>query len=77
MDIANIRLRAEIVIEFDATDFLEAASHQSRLAQVVADLKKDYPAARLAIRERRDRGPKEVELRPASRPTGNLRRYSQ
>ena len=77
MDIANIRLRAEIVIEFDAVDFLEAASHQSRLAEVVAELKKDYPAARLAIRERRDRGPKEVELRPASRPTGNLRRYGQ
>jgi hypothetical protein len=77
VDIPNIRLRAEIVIEFDAADFLEAASHQSRLAQIVAELQKDYPAVKLGIRERRDRGPKAVELRPASRPTGNLRRYSQ
>lgn len=77
MDIPNIRLRAEIVIEFDAVDFLEAASHQSRLAEVVANLQRDYPAARLGIRERRDRGPKEVELRPASRATGSLKRYSR
>jgi hypothetical protein len=77
VDIPYIRLRAEIVIEFDAADFLEAASHQSRLAKVVADLQQEYPAAKLGIRERRNRGPKEVELRPTSRPTGNLRRYSQ
>jgi hypothetical protein len=76
VDIPNIRLRAEIVIEFDAVDFLEAASHQSRLAKIVSDLKQDYPAAKLGIRERRNRGPKEVELRPAARPSGNLKRYS-
>jgi hypothetical protein len=75
LDIPNIRLRAEIVIEFDAADFLEAASHQDRLAKLVAELQQDYPDTKLALRERRNRGPKEVELRPASRPTGNLRRY--
>jgi hypothetical protein len=61
VDIPSIRLRAD----------------QSRLAKVVDDLKAEYPTAKLAIRERRNRGPKEVELRPASRPSGNLRRYSQ
>lgn len=76
MDIPSIHLRAEIVIEFDAVDFLEAASHQSRLAKAVAELKADYPTAKLAIRERRSRGPKEGELRPNAIATGNLRRYS-
>jgi hypothetical protein len=76
VDIPSIRLRAEIVIEFDAADFLEAASHQSRLAQAVTDLQGAYPGATLSIRERRPRGPKETQLRPGSRATGNLKRYS-
>jgi hypothetical protein len=75
VDIPNIHLRAEIVVEFDAADFLEAASHQSRLAKIVAELKETYPAAKLSIRERRNRGPKEGELRPNARATGNLKRY--
>jgi hypothetical protein len=72
----TLRLRAEIVIELDATDFVEAASHQNRLEQLLDQLHDVYPRARLSIRERRDRGPRPpASLRPNGRTTGRLHKY--
>jgi hypothetical protein len=71
----TLRLRAEIVIEVDAADFVEAAQHQSRLETFVEQLHDLYPRARLVIRERRDRGPKPVAVRPSGRTTGRLHAY--
>jgi hypothetical protein len=71
----TLRLRAEIVIEVDAADYVEAAAHQNRLEQLMRKLHDAYPHARLSIRERRDRGPKPAMLRPNGRTTGRLHRY--
>lgn len=75
VDVPKIHLRAEILIEFDAADFVDAASHQGRLAHAVAALQHEYPGAKLSIRERRPRGPKQSELKPTSIATGSLRAY--
>jgi hypothetical protein len=75
VSVPKIHLRAEIVIEFDAADFVEAASHQGKLAHAVAALRHEYPEAKLSIRERRPRGPKQSELKPTSIVTGSLRAY--
>lgn len=53
VSIPKLLLRAELVIDFDATDFVEAGSYQQRLAEVLAGLRQQYPDARLSIRERR------------------------
>jgi hypothetical protein len=73
--IARIQLRAEILIEFDAEDFIEAATHQRRLAQAVAQLKADYPSAKLAIKERRDRGAKQAVAPLHAISSGRLKDY--
>ncbi len=73
--IDNIRLRATIIIEFEADDFADAAVHQNRLKAVVAGLSENYRDVELSLRERRDRGPKEVEVKPSSLTTGRLHRY--
>jgi hypothetical protein len=72
--IATIQLRAEIVIEFDAEDYIEAAAHQRRLAQALAELKVEYPRTKLSIKERRDRGAK-PSLSRLPVPSGRLKDY--
>jgi hypothetical protein len=71
----TLHLRAQIVIELDAADFVEAAAHQNRLETVLKQLHDAYPHAQLSIRERRDRGARPAVLRPGARVTGRLHRY--
>jgi hypothetical protein len=50
-----MRLRADITIEFEAADFVDAAKHQQHLEQFVQQITTRYANAKLAIRERRTR----------------------
>ncbi len=50
-----MRLRAQITLEFDAADYVDAAEHQRLLEQHLGQINQNYPNARLAIRERRER----------------------
>lgn len=50
-----MRLRAQITLEFDAADYIDAAEHQRSLEEHLQRVAGDYPNARLAIRERRER----------------------
>jgi hypothetical protein len=53
----KMELRAQITVDISASDFVEAADHQSRLTRFVEELKVHYPEVQLVIRERRDRKP--------------------
>lgn len=66
----RIQLRAEIIIECEAVDFVEAASHQSRLTGALAALKPEYPTATLSIRDRRSRGRSPSRPEPAATAAG-------
>lgn len=57
-----MRLRAQIMVELSAEDFVEAADHQHRLAEFLGDLKRVYPNAELTIRERRERKPERIAV---------------
>jgi hypothetical protein len=72
----NIHLRAVITIEFEADDFVAAAAHQNTLETLISKLAENYPDARLTLRERRDRGPKEADVRPLRLTTGRVHRYA-
>jgi hypothetical protein len=72
----KVRLRATIIIEFEADDFAAAAVHQNRLKEVTAGLSENYPDVVLSLRERRDRRPKEAEVKPLRLTTGRMHRYS-
>jgi hypothetical protein len=50
-----MRLRAQITLEFDAADYVDAAQHQRMLEEHLQRINGNYPNARLAIRERRER----------------------
>jgi hypothetical protein len=58
-----LRLRAQLVVDVEAANFLEAAEHQARLERLVAELAQAYPQASLTIRERR-----EPRLKPQKTP---------
>ena len=51
-----MRLRAQITIDIDAKDFVDAADHQRRLEALVTSIKQEYHQAALLLRERRERG---------------------
>lgn len=50
-----MRLRAQIVVDIDAGDYVEAAEHQSTLQRFLQDIQTRYPGASLSMRERRER----------------------
>jgi hypothetical protein len=58
-----MRLRAQITIDIEARDFVDAADHQRRLEELVQEIKGEYSQAELQLRERRERG--NSDLRPA------------
>lgn len=57
-----MRLRAQITIDIEARDFVDAADHQRRLEELVQTIKHEYSQAELLLRERRERG--NSDLRP-------------
>jgi hypothetical protein len=50
-----MRLRAEIAIEVEAADYLDAAKHQETLTHLMSTVRDRYPEASMSIRERRQR----------------------
>ena len=50
-----MRLRAQIVVDIDAGDYVEAAEHQNLLQQYLKEIQLRYPDASLTMRERRER----------------------
>jgi hypothetical protein len=52
-----MKLRANVTIEFDAEDFVEAAKHQRVLEQFLQPIAEQYLDVKLVIRERRERLP--------------------
>lgn len=49
-----MRLRAHILIDIDAADFVEAAEHQQRVDDVLQQVRSSYAQAKLEFRRRRD-----------------------
>jgi len=49
----SIPLRAQIIIDIDATDFVSAADHQKRIESLMGTIHAAYDAAVLEIKERR------------------------
>jgi hypothetical protein len=61
-----MRMKAEIALEVDAADFIEAAEHQKKLEVFLKSLKELYPGAELRFWERRERtGSGRATQRPA------------
>jgi hypothetical protein len=52
-----MKLWGQISIELEVADYVEAADHQRRLEALLARIREEYPEARLAMRERRERKP--------------------
>lgn len=50
-----LKLRAEIIIEIDAEDFVVAADHQRCIEGILREVKENYPQASLIFRERKER----------------------
>jgi hypothetical protein len=50
-----MRLRAQIVIDIDADDYVEAADHQNALKCYLKEIQARYPNAEMTMRERRER----------------------
>ena len=51
----DMRLRAQIVVDIDAADYVEAAAHQGALERHLKQIQQIYPNASLSMRERRER----------------------
>lgn len=50
-----MRLRAEITIDIQARDFVDAADHQRRLEQLFQSIQSEYSEANLILKERREK----------------------
>ncbi len=51
--IPSVKLRVTIVVDIDANDYLEAGEHQRKIEKHLDELRSDYPAASLSLRQRR------------------------
>ena len=75
-----MRLRAEIVIDIEAPDFVVAAEHQRRVETLHAAVREAYPQAAMVLRERKERtAARQVRvLTPSSaiNQTGRLNAYA-
>ncbi len=71
----TLRLRAEITIDLDAADFLEAAEHQRRIEALIEAIRVEYAQAAFAFRPRR--GPRSKKTVEQSNPAGaGIRHYT-
>ncbi len=64
-----MRLRAQIIIDINADDYIKAADHQKRLCQFLEKIREQYPRATLSMRERRERN----KMEPAEPQIANHR----
>ncbi len=73
-----MKLRAQIMIDIDADDFVAAADHQRRIEAILGDIQQSYRQAELMFRERRPRaGAGETVVLLARQGTGALHRYDE
>ena len=74
-----LRLRAQITIDIEATDFVAAADHQHRVESFVESIREAYSDTSLVLKERRVlAGPREPRPEPGQRrPTGHLNTYPE
>ena len=49
--VGKLRIRAQVVIEFDAKDFIEAADHQQRIESFYGSVRAAYPAATFTFQQ--------------------------
>jgi len=73
-----MKLRAQIMIEVEADDFMAAANHEQAIQTIFRDLQSRYSAAQLEFREVRSKSAKDnvTSLRKMKRYTGNLHSYA-
>jgi hypothetical protein len=73
-----MKLRAQIMIEVEAEDFLAAANHERAIQDIFRTLQSDYSSAQLEFREVRSKTPKDgvIGARKMRRYTGNLHQYA-
>lgn len=71
-----MRLTADINVEIEVGDFVEAADHQQRLETILQSIRAIYPEARMELRERPRRRPT-ITQRASRRtaPTGAVSAY--
>ena len=74
-----MKLRATIVIDIDAADFVEAADHQRTIEGFLIDLKRNYGDAAVDFRESRTTRPGRQKtpsrLLPQNQALGRMRPY--
>ena len=70
-----MKLCGNISVELDVGDFVQAADHQKRLEDILAQVRAAYPEATLTIRERRQRKAVPAGVAPEA-PEGALNRYA-
>ncbi len=71
-----MQIKAEITIDIEAADFIEAAEHQRQVQDLHRAVRSAYPQAALHLRERRERPKSNSGKPPAlppSRRTGLMR----
>lgn len=66
-----MRLRAEIVVDITSDDYIAAAEHQKVLERFLEEIRRKYPDAKLAMRERRER-----KAEPVAPRLHDIRRFS-
>lgn len=71
---STLRLRAEITIDLDAADFLEAAEHQRRIEQLIESVRREYNQATFAFRPRR--GPRNKKAVSGAQRDGEIKHYT-
>jgi hypothetical protein len=72
-----MKLRAQIIVDVDAPDYITAADHQRRLEKLFLDLKQDYEHAELEFKTRRGGIAPRSQAReqPVRRASGRLHAY--
>jgi hypothetical protein len=76
--VREMRLRAQIVIDIDADDFAEAATHQHRLESIYAAVRGQYEQAQLEFRQRRQRPARGAPVgRGLRHYTGRMSEYAE
>lgn len=74
----EMKLRAQITIDIDVDDFVEAADHQKRVALIAQDVRREYAQADVVFRQRRERPvqtPHPPVIRGPVHYTGRMREY--
>ena len=73
-----MKLRAQIMIEIEAEDFVAAANHERAIQTIFQGLRADYQSAQLEFREVRGKSARNdnSDLRKMRRYTGNLNQYA-